>query len=223
MWSPTQGVCVPAGHFGDAAGDAALANVRVIFRRGSGCYGINGADTVTYDAALLSQSVGKPVRVQLTRKDEMAWENYGFAICHGRARGPRCAGEYHRLGPRSLVAGAWESPGLQHSGKCHYRPCLAGFQPEEFRARTPAPEPTSYGNNSNGVGLTWRAKCGGRCSWHGNDKVRAVTDSQHAVSVLDSFHCARRSGSKIRSLMNLSWTNLRHARRPIRSRSGCVI
>ena len=39
------------------------------------------ADTVTFDAALLSQAVGKPVRVQLTRKDEMAWgENYGFAF-----------------------------------------------------------------------------------------------------------------------------------------------
>ena len=54
-------------------------NVHVIFRRGSGCYGLNGADTVTYDAAILSQAVGKPVRVQLTRKDEMAWENYGNA------------------------------------------------------------------------------------------------------------------------------------------------
>jgi len=34
---------------------------------------------VSYDAALLSQAVAKPVRVQLSRKDEMAWENYGFA------------------------------------------------------------------------------------------------------------------------------------------------
>ena len=34
-------------------------NVHVIFRRGSGCYGLNGADTVTFDAALLSQAVGK--------------------------------------------------------------------------------------------------------------------------------------------------------------------
>ena len=52
----------------------------MIFRRGSGCYGLNGADAVTFDAALLSQAVGRPVRVQLTRKDEMAWENYGFAF-----------------------------------------------------------------------------------------------------------------------------------------------
>ena len=31
-------------------------NIRVIFRRGSGCYGVNGADTVTYDAAVFVAS-----------------------------------------------------------------------------------------------------------------------------------------------------------------------
>ena len=55
-------------------------SIRVIYVRGAGCYGLNGADTVTYDAALLSQAVGRPVRVQLSRKDEMAWENYGTAF-----------------------------------------------------------------------------------------------------------------------------------------------
>ena len=55
-------------------------SIRVIYVRGAGCYGINGADTVSYDAALLSQAVGRPVRVQLSRKDEMAWENYGNAF-----------------------------------------------------------------------------------------------------------------------------------------------
>ena len=35
-------------------------NVHVIFTQGPGCYGINGADTVAYDAALLSQAVGRP-------------------------------------------------------------------------------------------------------------------------------------------------------------------
>ena len=29
--------------------------VRVIYTRGSGCYGLNGADAVSYDAAILSQ------------------------------------------------------------------------------------------------------------------------------------------------------------------------
>lgn len=54
-------------------------DVRVIFKMGSGCYGLNGADTVSYDAALLSRAVGRPVRVQLSREDEMTWENYGYA------------------------------------------------------------------------------------------------------------------------------------------------
>ena len=79
-------------------------NVHVIFRRGSGCYGLNGADTVTYDAALLSQAVGKPVRVQLTRKDEMAWENYGNAFVMDERAGLDAQGQHHRVGSRSLVA-----------------------------------------------------------------------------------------------------------------------
>jgi nicotinate dehydrogenase subunit B len=77
VWSPTQSA------YPTRSGVAMLLglspeNVRVVFVRGAGCYGINGADTVSYDAALLSQAVGKPVRVQLSRQDEMAWENYGF-------------------------------------------------------------------------------------------------------------------------------------------------
>ena len=42
------------------------ANIEVIQVEGSGCYGGNGADPVTFDAALLSQAVGKPVRLQYT-------------------------------------------------------------------------------------------------------------------------------------------------------------
>ncbi|MHC5175396.1 xanthine dehydrogenase family protein molybdopterin-binding subunit [Serratia rhizosphaerae] len=45
----------------------------------SGCYGRNGADDVSADAALLSQAVGKPVRVQLMREQENGWEPKGTA------------------------------------------------------------------------------------------------------------------------------------------------
>ncbi len=48
--------------------------VRVVFREGAGCYGQNGADDVAADAALLSQAVGRPVRLQWMRRDEFAWE-----------------------------------------------------------------------------------------------------------------------------------------------------
>jgi CO/xanthine dehydrogenase Mo-binding subunit len=77
IWSATQGVYPQRDSVARVLG-IPKANLRVIFMEGSGCYGLNGADTVSYDAALLSQAVGKPVRVQLTRKDEMAsGENYG--------------------------------------------------------------------------------------------------------------------------------------------------
>ncbi|QCL77188.1 MULTISPECIES: molybdopterin cofactor-binding domain-containing protein [Agrobacterium] len=45
----------------------------------AGCYGRNCADDVTADAALLSRAVNAPVRVQLTREQEHAWEPKGAA------------------------------------------------------------------------------------------------------------------------------------------------
>ena len=79
VWSATQAVYPLRSTMAMVLGTQS-ENVHIIFKMGSGCYGCNGADTVSYDAALLSQAVGKPVRVQLTRKDEMAWENYGLAF-----------------------------------------------------------------------------------------------------------------------------------------------
>ncbi|MGQ7262063.1 molybdopterin cofactor-binding domain-containing protein [Vreelandella sp. V005] len=45
----------------------------------AGCYGRNCADDVGADAVLLSQAVGRPVRVQLTRSQEHLWEPKGAA------------------------------------------------------------------------------------------------------------------------------------------------
>jgi nicotinate dehydrogenase subunit B len=53
--------------------------VDVVRMEAAGCYGRNGADDVAADAALLSRSVGAPVRVQLTREQEHAWEPKGAA------------------------------------------------------------------------------------------------------------------------------------------------
>src|SRR5262249_60437624 len=80
IWSATQGVYPQRDSVAMVLG-IPKENVRVIFVEGSGCYGLNGADTVSFDAALLSQAVGKPVRVQFTRKDEMTGaESYGPAF-----------------------------------------------------------------------------------------------------------------------------------------------
>jgi len=53
--------------------------IKVIRMEAAGCYGRNCADDVAADAALLSRAVGLPVRVQLTREQESAWEPKGSA------------------------------------------------------------------------------------------------------------------------------------------------
>ncbi len=58
----------------------------------AGCYGRNCADDVGADAALLSRAVGRPVRVQLTREQEHAWEPKGAAQVMDVAGGLDAAG-----------------------------------------------------------------------------------------------------------------------------------
>jgi nicotinate dehydrogenase subunit B len=53
------------------------ADIDVIRMEAAGCYGRNCADDVSADAVLLSRAVGRPVRVQLTREQEHAWEPKG--------------------------------------------------------------------------------------------------------------------------------------------------
>jgi nicotinate dehydrogenase subunit B len=53
--------------------------VRVELFPASGIYGHADYDDVSISAALLSQAVGKPVRVQFMRWDETGWDNFGPA------------------------------------------------------------------------------------------------------------------------------------------------
>jgi nicotinate dehydrogenase subunit B len=55
------------------------SEIDVIRMEAAGCYGRNCADDVSADAVLLSRAVGRPVRVQLTREQEHAWEPKGAA------------------------------------------------------------------------------------------------------------------------------------------------
>src|ERR1019366_2636463 len=149
VYSPTQGVWHQRGSLSMLLG-LKPANIRVIYRRGSGCYGINGADAVTFDAALLSQAVGKPVRVQLSRKDEMAWENYGFAFVLDERAGLDAQGNIIAWDHEAWSPVLGNRPGYNRPGNV-ITGLLAGFDPEEFRPRSPAPEPTAYNNNGNSV------------------------------------------------------------------------
>jgi len=52
-------------------------DVHFIYCEGSGCYGRLEPDDAPEDAALMSQAVGRPVRVQWMREDEHGWEPKG--------------------------------------------------------------------------------------------------------------------------------------------------
>ena len=79
VYSSTQGVYPLRGAIAQLLGMSA-DSVRVIHMDGSGCYGHNGFDDAAGEAALLSQAVGQPVRVQWMRQDENVWEPHGPAM-----------------------------------------------------------------------------------------------------------------------------------------------
>jgi len=80
VWSHTQGV-YPLREDLAKALDLPSSAITVTYAEGSGCYGHDGADDVALDAALLARAAsGRPVKVQLMRDDEFAWEPYGSAM-----------------------------------------------------------------------------------------------------------------------------------------------
>jgi len=56
-----------------------VGKVRVQYYEGAGTYGHSCYEDAAHAAAVLSQAVGKPVRVQFMRWDELGWDNYGPA------------------------------------------------------------------------------------------------------------------------------------------------
>lgn len=179
IYSPTQGVWPVRNSTAILLG-LKPENIHVIFKRGSGCYGLNAADTVTYDAALLSQAVGKPVRVQLSRKDEMAWgENYGFAFVMDERAGLDAQGNIIAWDHESWSANKGNRPGYSTPGNV-ITGTLAGFAPEAFEARSPAPEPRAYTNNSNGVPSYVAGVVGGKAE--GSGKIKAERSLTHNIA-----------------------------------------
>jgi CO/xanthine dehydrogenase Mo-binding subunit len=173
LWSATQAVYPMRDTAAQLLG-LPPTDVRVIFTRGSGCYGINGADTVTYDAALLSQAVGRPVRVQLTRRDEMAWENFGNAFVIDQRAGLDASGtivawDYEAWSPALGGRPGYDSPGNVVTG------FLAGFAPAASTPRTPAPAPNTPLNNNLNTAPSYVAGCvGGVCRGTGTVKSERV-------------------------------------------------
>ncbi len=111
VWSGTQDVYALRGSVASLLGVPA-DSVQVVYVEAAGCYGHNGADDVAADAALLSQAVGRPVRVQWMRPDEHGWEPLGPAMAHD-LRGGVTNGEVVGVGARPVLAHPQQPPKRQ--------------------------------------------------------------------------------------------------------------
>jgi nicotinate dehydrogenase subunit B len=127
VWSPTQ---TPYGTREALAKFFGLpnSNVRLISVEGSGNYGQNGSDDATFDAAIMSQAVGAPVRVQWMRWDELAWENYKSARLFDMSGGVDANGK--------LVAWKNESWGFTGYGRPEYHEPIAAIPAQGIAAKT---------------------------------------------------------------------------------------
>jgi hypothetical protein len=194
-------------------------DVRVIFRMGSGCYGLNGADTVSYDAALLSQAVGRPVRVQLSRADEMAWENYGMAyVIDQRSRsmikGTIVAWDHESWSPTRGSRPGTSRPGNVVTG------FLAGFEPAPFELRAPV-RARQFDNGSNAAPSYVTGCAPDGCG--GTGVVGSERVLSHAVeSPFGPVLCDRLRGFRTRLHTKASSTKWRRASGPIPWPIGCA-
>ena len=176
LWSPTQSV-YPTQHGVAALTGLAPESVRVIFVRGSGCYGLNAADTVSYDAALLSQAARHPVRVQLTRQDEFLSENYGSPCVIEERAGVDTSGAMVAWDCTTWSASLGGRPGYERPGNV-ITGMLAGFDPETIVPRAAAQPSGELRNGSNAV-PTYLAGCiDGNCGGAGTIRSERVLSRQ---------------------------------------------
>ncbi len=147
IWSATQGVYPQRDSVAVVLG-IPKANIRVIFTEGSGCYGLNGNDSVSYDAAVLSQAVGKPVRVQWSRKDEhQNGENFGPAYVINLKAGVDAGGQISTWSYETWTVSKGNRPNATTPGNI-ISGNLMGF-PAPVPTPAKATPPTTFSNNNN--------------------------------------------------------------------------
>lgn len=147
--------------------------VRVIYTRGSGCYGLNGADAVTFDAAVLSQEVGRPVRLQFSRHDEMMWENLGSACVIEQRASLGEDGKISAWDREGWVAALGNRPGYDRPGNV-ISGRLLGYTAEPFEPKPASPPKGKLNNGSNAVPPYLAGCIDGQCSGGGTIRHERV-------------------------------------------------
>jgi nicotinate dehydrogenase subunit B len=115
IWSQSQSIYPTRKDIATTLG-ITLDAITVHHVQGAGCYGHNGADDAALDAALLARAVeGRPVRLQWSHEDELAWSPYGPAMVVAMAGSIDGSGRIvdwrHELWSNPHIA----RPGLQES------------------------------------------------------------------------------------------------------------
>jgi CO/xanthine dehydrogenase Mo-binding subunit len=91
-----------------------LEKIRVQYAPGSNTYGNSCYGEAANAAAVLSQEVGKPVRLVLSRADELGWDNYGPALLSDVRAGVDAHGKLLALDYHAWVhATAWQETASQ--------------------------------------------------------------------------------------------------------------
>ena len=158
--------------------DMPIDKVRVIYVRGSGCYGLNGADAVSFDAAILSQAVGRPVRLQFSRQDEMMWENFGSACAVEHRAALARDGRIVAWDREDWVASLGNRPGYDQPGNV-ITGMLLGYEPEPLEPRSAKPLAGKLRNQSNTVPSYFAGCIGGSCGSGGT--IRSERALTHTV------------------------------------------
>jgi CO/xanthine dehydrogenase Mo-binding subunit len=150
-----------------------LESIRIIYVRGSGCYGLNGADAASFDAAILSQAVGRPVRLQFSRQDEMMWENFGSAWIIENRAGLAPDGHITAWDRESWVASLGNRPGYDRVGNV-ISGMLLGYSPEAAEPAAATEPKGRLNNGSNAVPAYFSGCVNGQCGGTGTIKGERV-------------------------------------------------
>ena len=177
VWSATQSA-YPTRSIVAKLLNMPLEKVRVVYVRGSGCYGLNGADAVSFDAAILSHAVGKPVRLQFSRRDEMMWENLGSACTIQLRAGLAQDGHVVAWDREDWVAAMGNRPGYDQPGNV-ITGMLLGYEPELPKPGPAKPPSGEFHNRSNTVPSYFAGCIAGSCG--GDGTIRSERALTHTV------------------------------------------
>jgi CO/xanthine dehydrogenase Mo-binding subunit len=183
IWTSTQGPYPQRDSVSTLLG-IPNSNVQVFFVDGSGCYGLNGADNVCFDAALLSRAVQAPVRVQYTRRDEMAGngENYGAAYTINLQAGVNKNGQIITWDYEAWTVTKGNRPTATAPNNIPTG-VLAGYgaAPVAVPTTTPTNPPATFGNGSNIV-CNYVTGLGGNGTTGGTGTVTSQRCLTHTVT-----------------------------------------